>query len=67
MKNDTKLLKVYMKGFNDELDGKIPLENPNPLLFRAYNLGRDDAFIGDELTSSDLQTNEDILSRIKAS
>lgn len=60
------LLKTYMCGFNDELDGRKRIWNPNPLLLRAYNLGRSDAMIGDDLPSSDLQSNEEILNRIKS-
>lgn len=62
---DKELLETYMWGFNDELDGRIRMWNPNPLLLRAYNLGRDDALIGDDVPSSDLQTNEEILNRIR--
>ncbi len=62
---DEILLETYMWGFNDELDGRTRMWNPNPLLLRAYNLGRDDAIIGDDVTSSDLQTNEQILNRIR--
>jgi len=62
---DKELLETYMWGFNDELDGRVRMWNPNPLLLRAYNLGRDDALIGDDVASSDLQTKEQILNRIR--
>lgn len=66
---DKVLLETYMWGFNDELDGKTKIWNPKPLLLRAYNLGRQDAIVGDDISSdissSDLQTNEDILNRIR--
>ncbi len=62
---DKELLETYMWGFNDELDGRTRMWNINPLLLRAYNLGRDDAIIGDDVSSSDLQTNEDVLNRIR--
>lgn len=62
---DKELLETYMWGFNDELYGRVRVCNPNPLLLRAYNLGRDDAIIGDDVTSSDLQTNQQILNRIR--
>jgi hypothetical protein len=62
---DEILLETYMWGFNDELDGRVRMWNPNPLLLRAYNLGRDDALIGDDVPFSDLQTNEEILNRIR--
>jgi len=35
------------------------------LLLRAYELGRGDAIIGDDVRSSDAQTDEQILNRIK--
>jgi len=48
---DKELLDVYMWGFNDELEGKQKMWNPNPLLLKAYNLGRDHAIIGDDVRS----------------
>lgn len=62
---DKVLLETYMLGFNDELDGRERMWNSNLLLLRAYNLGRDDAIIGDDVSSSDLQTNDEILNRIR--
>jgi len=62
---DEHLLETYMWGFNDELRGRERVWNPNPLLLRAYNLGRDDAVIGDEVTSTDQQTNQEIVDRIR--
>jgi ABC-type amino acid transport substrate-binding protein len=62
---DKILLETYMWGFNDELDGKTRMWNPNPLLLRAYDLGRLDAIVGDDVSSVDLQTNEEILERIR--
>lgn len=62
---DKLLLETYMWGFNDELDGRTKIWNPNPLLLRAYNLGRQDAIIGDDVRSVDYQTNEEILNRIR--
>ena len=61
---DKVLLETYMWGFNDELDGIERMWNPNPLIMRAYNLGREDAIVGDDVSSSDSQTNEEILNRI---
>lgn len=62
---DDLLLQTYMWGFNDELDGRTRLVNTEPILLKAYSIGRDDAIIGDEISSSDLQTNQQIISRIK--
>ncbi len=61
---DKKLLDVYMEGFRDELDGHVRTFEEK-LLSRAYNLGREDALIGDDLSSVDNQTNEEILKKIK--
>ena len=62
---DKVLLETYMQGFNDELDGQVNMFNPNPLLMKAYNLGRETAIIGDDIRSVDYLTNEEILDRIK--
>jgi hypothetical protein len=62
---DKVLLETYMWGFNDELDGRVKMWNPNPLLLRAYNLGRQDAIVGDDVRSMDYQTNEEILNKIR--
>ena len=62
---DKILLETYMCGFNDELDGSTKMWNQNPLLLRAYNLGRGDAIVGDDVRNVDYQTNEEILNRIK--
>ncbi|MCX2679541.1 hypothetical protein OOZ15_06255 [Galbibacter sp. EGI 63066] len=62
---DKILLDTYMCGFNDELDGRTRMWNPNPLLLRAYNLGRQDAIIGDDVRSVDYQTDEEIVNRIR--
>ena len=64
-KEDGILLETYMMGFNDELANKEELWNPNPLLLRAYHMGRVDAIVGDDVSSSDLQTNEEILKQIR--
>lgn len=61
---DKVLLETYIWGFKDELDGRVKPCFPNPLLLRAYNLGRQDAIVGDDVRSVDYQTNEEILNRI---
>lgn len=58
------LIETYMCGFNDELHGRTKIWNPNPLLLRAYNLGRQDAIIGDDVRSVDYKTNEEIFNNI---
>lgn len=63
--NDKALLDTYMWGFNDGLDGRKTAWIHNPILKRAYNLGRMDAEAGDDVSSSDSQTNQQILNRIR--
>lgn len=63
--DDKILLETYMWGFNDELEGRVKMWNANPLLLRAYELGRQDAIIGDDVISVDYQSNEEILNRIR--
>jgi len=63
---DKILLETYMWGFNDELDNRVEMWNPNPLLLKAYKLGRQDALVGDDVRSVDYQTNQQILHRIRS-
>jgi hypothetical protein len=59
------LLEIYMVGFNDELNGGEKITwSPNPLYQRAYDLGRMDAIVGDDVSSLDQQTDKMILNRI---
>lgn len=62
---DEDLLTIYMWGFNDELRGQNRVIPTNLLAIRAYEIGKTDALIGDDVPSVDLQTNEEILNRIK--
>lgn len=68
MENQDKiLLETYMWGFNDALDDRVrEINDSDPLLSNAYNLGRIDGIAGDDVTSLDYQTNEEILNRIKS-
>jgi ABC-type amino acid transport substrate-binding protein len=59
------LLQVYMWGFNDELNNKIRPVKSFRLILRAYELGRKDAIIGDDVRSVDYQTDEEIIKRIR--
>jgi hypothetical protein len=61
---DKILLEIYMCGFSDELDGKPAKNYKGQLESRAYNLGRVDAIVGDDVRSIDYQTNEQILESI---
>ena len=69
---DKKLLEMYMLGFNDELDRRMSkskyesyLTEATRLLIIAYNIGKSDAIVGDDVRSSDYQTNEEIIKRIR--
>lgn len=62
---DEDLLTIYMWGFNDGLRGQNRVIPTNLLATRAYEIGKTDALIGDDVSSVDLQTNEEILNRIK--
>ena len=63
MINDKILLETYMLGFSDELEGEIR-EFEDSILMRAYELGRVDAFVGDDVRSVDYQSDEHLLKRI---
>lgn len=66
MKNiDKELLKWYMKGFKDELNGTSTVESDNPLENKAYKLGALHAEIGDDVRSVDYLSEEEILYIIK--
>lgn len=65
---DKELIRVYNKGWDDELKGvDISKYFTNPLRLRAYKLGQMDALAGDDVLSVDLQTIPDILKKIKQS
>lgn len=60
------LLSAYEWGFSDELDdGRLKTLDRIGQLSRAYTLGRADAEAGDDVSSIDNQTNEEILNKIK--
>ncbi len=62
---DSELLKIYMVGFDDEL-WSLPVKTYSTQIEQsAYQSGRYDAILGDDVTSNDDRTNEEILVRIK--
>ena len=61
--NDKELLKLYYKGWNDELNQTVDKYNKS----KAYLMGREDYSIGDEIESRDLLPNKDILINIRGS
>lgn len=65
METDKDLMEMYLQGFNDELNNVKKTKHDVKLKQTAYNLGRLDAMVGDDVSSSDRQTNKQILDRIK--
>ena len=63
--SDNLFLEFYMNGFNDELSQKQNMNCTDPMLQRAYDFGRIDAIVGDDVRSVDHQSNEEILKQIK--
>lgn len=64
--DDKNLLRVYMEGFNDELD-KVFKEDfqGSELEVRAYNLGALAALFGDDLKTMDYLTDEQLIRDIR--
>jgi hypothetical protein len=62
--NDQEILKWYMQGFEDELRGSTSVV-PDGLALTAYKFGALDAWAGDDCSSVDLQTDEEIIEKIK--
>lgn len=62
---DKELLETYMLGFTNELEGKKEIQSLTPPLLKAYNLGKIDAIVGDDVSSVDYQTNQQIINRIR--
>ena len=62
---DDNLLDWYMKGFDDELRGTSTVESENKIEMIAYRLGAQHAIIGDDVSSIDNLSNEEIISMIK--
>lgn len=63
---DENILKVYMRGFTDELDGTFCNAKVNPNIDgRAYNIGSLHAQVGDDVSSVDNLSDQEILKIIK--
>jgi len=54
MMTNERILQVYMLGFNDELNGRITVQS-EPILIRAYNIGKADAIVSDEDESKEYE------------
>ena len=65
MVTDKSLLEWYVKGFKDELNGTSSIESENRIENRAYMIGALDAVCGDDVTSIDRKSDEEILTLIK--
>jgi hypothetical protein len=63
--SDEYLLGVYMFGFNDELNNSKDRSFESLLEKRAYNLGRLDALVGDDVRSVDYKSNSEIVNKIR--
>lgn len=65
--DDNVLLNYYMLGFKDEINGTSSVIDDinEPICLKAYNLGAFHAIAGDDQTSLDYLTSEEILERIK--
>ena len=64
---ENELKKIYMTGFNDELDNvKPPNWFKTEIEKKAYFTGRADAIIGDDVPSHDYRSWDDILKEIKS-
>ena len=65
---DKDILRIYMDGFNDELDGEFGNSKVNPNIDgRAYNLGSLHAIVGDDCSSVDNLSDKQILEILKRS
>lgn len=65
---DKDILRIYMDGFNDELDGKFDNSKVNPNIDgRAYNLGSLHAIVGDDYRYVDNLSDKQILEILKRS
>ena len=62
---DKTILRWYMYGFRDELNGTYHTMPDHEILLRAYSVGAVDAIAGDDVSSVDYQSEEDILKIIK--
>jgi len=65
---DKELLDVYMLGWHNELEGKEDIAfylGDHPLKSVAYYKGKSHCFLGDEQTSFDYLSGEEIIKMIK--
>ena len=63
--SDEELLGCYMHGFMDELDNNLDYDFGSLIKNRAYNIGRFDALVGDDVSSVDNKSNQEIINQIR--
>ena len=64
---DNEIMKWYMKGWQDELNGSSStLPNDRPDIDLCYSVGASDCIIGDDIPSNDYRTSEEIIKGIKS-
>lgn len=64
MTNKEKILHIYKTGFADELSNKAPTSFAAKIYQRAYEIGRIDALMGDELANANDKSDDAILQQI---
>jgi len=64
---DEEILSIYMKGWQDSAKEVNHGKDYTGIAQIAYRMGWTDFIVGDDNSSIDLQTNEEILEKIKSS
>jgi len=62
---DKQLLRIYTQAFVDELNSRYDEHDREGLSLKSYQLGGSDALLGDELSSVDAMSDEEVLKRIR--
>jgi len=65
MNTDSGLIEWYMRGFGDELKGTTSTVSDSFMENQAYKLGATHALLGDDVSSFDKKTDDEILMEIK--
>jgi len=58
------IMSWYMTGFRDELSGSSSVMPDDKILEKAYSIGAGDAIIGDDVSSVDQKTEDEIIRQI---
>ena len=62
---DKELLEIYLVGFHEELWGITAHPYDDELKQHAYSIGSSHAILGDDISSIDLLSNEEIIKIIR--